>query len=110
MTSSQPVFSLLRSTLFFIMCCLSMAMPYSMADTFDAPFTVGPHIKVSLLYGDTALVPGKTTMLGVLFSPESEWHTYWRNPGDSGEAPTIEWQASEAFEFGEIQWPLPIKI
>lgn len=73
-------------------------------------YATGPHIEVYLLSNKTALVPGEQIELGVLFKPEALWHTYWRNPGDSGEAPTISWQSEATLNFGEIQWPLPSAI
>ena len=38
------------------------------------------------------------------------WHTYWRNPGDSGEPTHIEWQLPDGFSAGEIQWPAPHRL
>jgi len=35
------------------------------------------------------------------------WHTYWKNPGDAGLPPRIEWSLPEGFEAGEIEWPAP---
>jgi thiol:disulfide interchange protein DsbD len=35
------------------------------------------------------------------------WHTYWRNPGDSGEPPHVAWTLPEGVEAGDIQWPYP---
>ncbi|SHH79499.1 protein-disulfide reductase DsbD family protein [Ferrimonas marina] len=70
----------------------------------------GPHIEVRLLAEDTAFVPGETQYLGILLSPESEWHTYWRNPGDSGEPPVINWTLPDYLSAGEIQWPIPHQI
>src|SRR5690606_8197338 len=37
-------------------------------------------------------------------------HTYWINPGDSGEPLSIEWTLPEGFEAGPIHWPVPDKI
>ena len=76
----------------------------------------GPHIRVSLLNETTALVPGETTYLGVLLQPEKDWHTYWQNPGDSGEAPALDWQVSSSeqhaqwLQFGDVLWPIPKAI
>ena len=38
------------------------------------------------------------------------WHTYWRNPGDSGEPTRIEWRLPRGFSAGEIEWPVPSRI
>ncbi|MDK2595630.1 protein-disulfide reductase DsbD family protein [Pseudoalteromonas sp. P94(2023)] len=69
----------------------------------------GPHIEVSLVSETSQLSIGKTHWIGIILNPEQGWHTYWLNPGDSGEAPKIEWH-SDAIEFGNIQWPIPKAI
>ena len=38
---------------------------------------------------------------------EEEWHTYWKNPGDSGYATMIDWHLPEGFTVGPLQWPYP---
>ncbi|REL32318.1 protein-disulfide reductase DsbD family protein [Thalassotalea euphylliae] len=73
----------------------------------------GPHIQVALLSEYKSIWAAsdtKTQWLGILLSPEDEWHTYWRNAGDSGEPPSVQWQSSTEIEFGEIQWPIPEQI
>lgn len=83
------------------------AIPIAYANSHSAN---GPHIKVSLLSEKQSIVLGKQQWLGVLLSPDPEWHTYWRNAGDSGEAPTINWRSSADINFGDIQWPIPEQI
>ena len=41
---------------------------------------------------------------------DAGWHTYWKNPGDSGIATTIKWDLPPGVTAGEIQWPLPEKL
>ncbi len=38
------------------------------------------------------------------------WHTYWKNPGDSGAPSRVNWQLPEGWSVSEIQWPVPQKI
>ena len=38
---------------------------------------------------------------------EPGWHTYWTNPGDSGEPTSIEWALAEGVKAWPILWPLP---
>src|SRR4029453_16493025 len=38
------------------------------------------------------------------------WHTYWINPGDSGEPAQIEWSLPTGFTAGAIAWPYPERI
>jgi len=35
------------------------------------------------------------------------WHTYWRNPGDSGLATSISWTLPSGVSAGEPRWPVP---
>ncbi|MAF91354.1 MAG: hypothetical protein CL674_08770 [Bdellovibrionaceae bacterium] len=41
---------------------------------------------------------------------EKKWHSYWRNPGDSGAAPEIYHYTQNAEEKVEIQYPYPEEI
>jgi len=68
------------------------------------------HVKLELVSEQDALVPGKDLWLGFRFDLQDEWHTYWINPGDSGEAPRIEWQLPAGFQAGAIQWPYPERL
>ena len=70
----------------------------------------GEHVKLELVSEQNAVVPGKELWLGIRFDLEDGWHTYWINPGDSGEAPHIEWQLPAGFEAGAIQWPYPERL
>jgi thiol:disulfide interchange protein/DsbC/DsbD-like thiol-disulfide interchange protein len=38
------------------------------------------------------------------------WHTYWKNPGDSGSAPRVTWALPEGFTTGDIEWPAPHRL
>ena len=68
------------------------------------------HVKLELVSEQDALVPGKDLWLGFRFDLQDEWHTYWINPGDSGEAPRIEWQLPAGFQAGAIRWPYPERL
>ena len=49
-------------------------------------------------------------MAGVHLRMKPHWHTYWRNPGGSGQATSIDWQLPPGVTAGEIQWPVPEKL
>src|SRR5205823_10722507 len=68
------------------------------------------HVKLELVSEQNAVEPGKELWLGIRFDLEDGWHTYWINPGDSGEAPRIEWHLPGGFEAGAIQWPYPERL
>lgn len=80
------------------------------AAVFAQNTATGPHIEVALVSEHNQVRVGETQWVGVLLNPDKDWHTYWLNPGDSGEAPTIQWQSDSDIEFGDIHWPLPKPI
>ncbi|WP_183254042.1 protein-disulfide reductase DsbD family protein [Brevundimonas basaltis] len=51
--------------------------------------------------------PGSTAIVAVRQDIEPDWHTYWRNPGDSGGATTLTWTLPGGVRAGDIVWPLP---
>jgi thiol:disulfide interchange protein/DsbC/DsbD-like thiol-disulfide interchange protein len=54
--------------------------------------------------------PGSTVWAMLTLTPVEGWHTYWRNPGDSGIPTTIAWTLPAGFSAGEIEWPAPQRI
>jgi len=63
-----------------------------------------------LILSAEAVRPGETVLAGVLLKMPPGWHTYWKNPGDSGAATKIDWQLADGIRAGEIQWPAPEKF
>ena len=63
-----------------------------------------------LVVSAEAARPGETVMAGVLLKMPPGWHTYWKNPGDSGAPTKIDWQLPDGIKAGEIQWPVPEKL
>ena len=53
---------------------------------------------------------GKPVWLGLQLAHQPEWHTYWKNPGDSGLPTMLEWKLPAGIDAGEIAWPTPKKI
>lgn len=51
--------------------------------------------------------PGEPFWVGIELKMDEGWHTYWKNPGDSGLAASVQWTLPEGFEAGAIQWPYP---
>ena len=56
------------------------------------------------------IAPGKPLWVGLQIAHQPEWHTYWKNPGDSGLPTTLEWTLPPGLQAGEIAWPVPKKI
>ena len=69
-----------------------------------------PNTQVRLLLSCNSVRPGDTVLAGVELRMPAGWHTYWRNPGDSGQATHIEWSLPDQVTAGEVEWPLPEKL
>ncbi len=69
------------------------------------------QVKAELLaHAPDGADPGKTVWLGLQLTHQPDWHTYWKNPGDSGLPITVQWTLPAGITAGEIAWPLPKKI
>ena len=68
------------------------------------------HVEAELIAERTALVPGVPSTLALRLKIEDGWHTYWRNPGDSGLPTTLEWKLPTGFSASEIEWPAPLVL
>ena len=68
------------------------------------------HARISLIKDHSDFVPGTSINIGLKVSMDKGWHTYWRNPGDSGGPIEIDWNLPKGFSISDIKWPLPEKI
>jgi DsbC/DsbD-like thiol-disulfide interchange protein len=68
------------------------------------------HVRASLVAEADAVRPGQPLTAGIRLEMEKGWHTYWRNPGDSGLPTRVKWDLPEGFAAGEILWPYPIRF
>ena len=68
---------------------------------------VTANVIASLVADAKSVAPGDT--VGLLFHQKirGDWHTYWRNPGDSGQETAIDWSLPDGVHAGPIQWPVP---
>ncbi|MEM6669810.1 MAG: protein-disulfide reductase DsbD domain-containing protein [Pseudomonadota bacterium] len=66
--------------------------------------------QVRLLADVNQLAPGDAGLVALHQVLGDGWHTYWRNPGDTGEATRIEWTAPEGVVIGDTRWPAPERV
>jgi thiol:disulfide interchange protein DsbD len=69
-----------------------------------------PHGSVELLSKYNSAARTGPLRLGLHFQLEPGWHIYWKNPGDSGQAPRIHWTSPVGVDAGEIDWPAPDRL
>jgi thiol:disulfide interchange protein DsbD len=68
------------------------------------------HVEARLVADVAAIKPGQAFTLALEQKIIPGWHTYWQNPGDSGEPTNIAWALPEGFVAGPLQWPAPKRI
>jgi thiol:disulfide interchange protein DsbD len=71
--------------------------------------SAGAHTSVALIADVRSVKPGLPFTAGILMTMDPGWHTYWKNPGESGLATSVEWSLPQGLSAGEIGWPLPEK-
>lgn len=76
--------------------------------TLAAPVDTG-HVKAELIASGEA-VPGGEVYVALRQTIAKDWHTYWRNPGDAGQATTLDWTLPAGWRAGEIAWPKPQRL
>ncbi len=69
-----------------------------------------PIVRVDLLSEQAGIVPGGEVWIGIRQRITPGWHTYWTNPGDSGEPLSMEWTLPPGFTAGPIVWPHPERL
>ncbi|WP_019677217.1 protein-disulfide reductase DsbD family protein [Arsukibacterium perlucidum] len=65
------------------------------------------HIQAELVSEYSTVTAGQQFAVLLHFEPDPGWHTYWKNPGDSGLATSINWQLPAGVQAGTIAWPTP---
>jgi len=63
-----------------------------------------------LAHAPQGVQAGQTFWLGLQITHQPHWHTYWRNPGDSGLPTQLNWTLPAGLQAGSTDWPLPKKI
>ncbi|MGQ2978527.1 MAG: protein-disulfide reductase DsbD family protein [Polaromonas sp.] len=72
---------------------------------------VTEQVRAELLaWAPNGVQPGKPLWVGLQLAHIPEWHTYWKNSGDSGLPTLLEWTLPAGITAGEIAWPTPKKI
>lgn len=88
---------------------LLITAPVSISLVWAAPVQ-RPHIEAELIPEKSGLRPGELVTVVLRLKMEKHWHTYWKNPGDSGLPTRITWTLPQGFSAGPIQWPAPRRI
>jgi thiol:disulfide interchange protein len=65
------------------------------------------NVKARLVSEVNGVGPGQVFWVALELNIRDGWHTYWRNPGDSGEPTKLAWHLPPGFTAGDIVWTTP---
>jgi thiol:disulfide interchange protein/DsbC/DsbD-like thiol-disulfide interchange protein len=65
------------------------------------------NVRAELLADVAAVKPGEPFWVGLRQTIRPKWHTYWKNPGESGLPTEIKWTLPEGVKADPIVWPTP---
>jgi thiol:disulfide interchange protein len=89
--------------------CLALLLP-------GLAFARGAFVKTDevqaqlVAHAPDGVVAGKPLWLGLLIRHAPHWHTYWKNPGDSGTETLLRWTLPAGVSAGPIAWPTPKRL
>jgi thiol:disulfide interchange protein len=69
--------------------------------------TAAVRTKVDLVNLTPDIRPGEKALIAMRFRCDPHFHIYWKNPGDAGQSPTVEWQEKSGTTVGAFVWPGP---
>ena len=69
-----------------------------------------PHVEAEIVSRYAAVQSGKPIEAALRLKIIDHWHTYWRNPGDSGLPTKITWSLPAGIIAGAIEWPHPKRL
>ncbi|SHI53353.1 thiol:disulfide interchange protein DsbD [Roseomonas rosea] len=80
------------------------------AHAVESEAAASPRARVTLVAEQAAVAPGQPFRLALRQVLAEGWHTYWTNPGDAGEAPSLELALPDGGQAGALSFPAPLRI
>ncbi len=68
------------------------------------------HIRAEIVVRNAVTAPGDATDIAISHTLAPGWHTYWVNPGDSGEAPIPTWTLPAGADAADLRFPAPERL
>jgi thiol:disulfide interchange protein len=90
---------------------LALALAWPVQAAAQASTVRTDEVRAELVaHAPEGVAPGRPVWLGLAIEHAPHWHTYWKNPGDSGLPTTLNWQLPAGVSAGEIAWPTPQRL
>jgi thiol:disulfide interchange protein DsbD len=93
-----------------LLACSALAMRAQAQPTLQSVVTT-EYVRAELLaHAPDGVEPGKAVWVGLQLAHQPEWHSYWKNSGDSGLPTRLQWTLPPGVVAGDIAWPVPKKF
>ncbi len=90
---------------------LALAAPLLAHAALPGAVVTTPQVRAELVaHAPDGVAAGKPMWLGLKIEHQPHWHTYWKNPGDSGLPTTLTWTLPAGVTSGDIEWPTPARL
>lgn len=90
----------MRLLAYFLVCLLGLATNLAAAI----------HTKVDLVNLTPDIRPGQKALIAVRLVCDEHYHVYWKNAGDAGQSPSIEWKNTAGTAPAAMLYPGPIML
>jgi len=102
---------LVRCLLAFAIAASTLTAPLAAAAGLQAEqIAQTENVRAELVSEFSSVSPGSSFWVALQLDIRPGWHTYWRNPGDSGEPTRVTWTLPDGVKASEIYWPAPKRI
>jgi len=68
------------------------------------------NVEARLISSHSTIRAGEPFTIGLQFTIDPTWHTYWINPGETGIPTSLKLDLPAGFTAGELQFPVPKKF
>ncbi len=75
-----------------------------------ADVVTSKELTARLVSENSQVAPGETVSVALHQKMAPGWHTYWQNPGDSGQSPMLKWQLPDGISVKQAAWPTPHRL
>ena len=94
---------------FFSRFLLAIAVLFA-ASSAHADEVKSAHITARLISASDTVAPGGDDYVALDYTPLKGWHTYWKNPGDTGLAPKFTWDLPDGVTAADPQFQPPVLL
>jgi DsbC/DsbD-like thiol-disulfide interchange protein len=91
--------------------CVAPTALWAQAATGQTAIVQTDQVRAELVvHAPQGIAAGRPAWLGLRLRHAAHWHSYWKNPGDSGMATSLRWTLPAGVSASEIEWPTPRRL